>query len=121
MTQLDIFDFSVHKRERTQEGTLHVQKNAVKFSGDCKKLIQFWQERWYWLSNEDGRTYGISSYLSARIFDCLKMDIKPKIQIDKINEGNIKRFRLKCTCHHIHGELHQSGCWVHDEKLKIIL
>lgn len=115
MTQLDIFDFSVHKRERTEEGTLHVQQNAIKFSGDCKKLIQFWQQRWYWLSNEDGRAYGISSYTSARV-----KDLRYKgILIEDVWDDGIKRFRLKCTCRHVSGELHQSGCWVHDEKLKI--
>jgi hypothetical protein len=92
-----------HTKEKTEEGTAHVQKNAVKFSNDCKKLMQFWQSgKWYWLSNEDGRMFHISSYLSARVWDLVRLGIP----IERKADGNIKRFRLMCTCN-------DGSCWVH--------
>lgn len=111
-------DFTVHTSERKSEGTSHVQKNAVKFAGDCKKLIKFWQSgKWYWLSNEDGRSFGISSYLSARVYD---LRHKNGIQIDDKMDGNIKRFRLKCTCKLVGGNDVIDNCMVHDPQMKVI-
>lgn len=108
--------FPAHTSERSEEGTRQVRENHAKFSGDCKKLMMFWQSKWYWLSNEDGRTFGISSYLSARVWDLVKQGVL----IEKMREGNITRFRLKCSCHHVHGELQNEGCHVHDAKLRIV-
>jgi hypothetical protein len=107
--------FPAHTQESTQDGTEQVQENHLKFSNDCKKLMQFWQSKWYWLSNEDGRTFGISSYLSARVWDLVKLGV----QIEKLREGNITRFRLKCNCKHIGGVLNNKNCYVHDQTLKI--
>jgi hypothetical protein len=106
MNQPDLF--TVHAHERTAEGTAHVQKNSIKFSNDCTKLMQHWQSKWYWLSNEDGRMFHISSYLSARVWDLVRLGIP----IEKKIDGNIKRFRLMCTCN-------DGSCWVHSEDKKI--
>lgn len=108
--------FPAHTHEATQAGTEQVQENHMKFSNDCKKLMQFWQTKWYWLSNEDGRTFGISSYLSARVWDLVKLGV----QIEKLREGNITRFRLKCTCTHVHGVQQKDKCYVHSTTLKIV-
>ena len=114
MTQLSLI-IPPHQSERTAEGTAHVQANAVKFAGDNLKLMRFWQEHNYWLSNDDGRSFGISSYLSARV-----KDLRYKgIQIEDKWDDGIKRFRLKCTCKLVGGNDVVDGCYAHDKKMKV--
>jgi len=110
--------FPAHTSERTAEGTAHVNANHIKFSGDNKKLMMFWQKPNgnLWLSNEDGRTFGISSYLSARVHDIFKLGIP----IEKKMDGNIKRFRLACTCKLIGGNTVNENCWLHSPDKRIV-
>ena len=114
MTQSTL-QFPSHTTERTQEGTANVRMNAVKFAGDNLKLMRYWQEHNYWLSNDDGRRFGISSYLSARVKDLRYRNIPIE---DKWDEG-IKRFRLKCTCKIVGGNDVVDGCYAHDKKMKL--
>lgn len=121
MTLQPEIQFPAHTRERSLDGTAHVQKNHTQFSNQCKKLMMFWQKKngRIWLSNEDGRQFNLSSYLSARVYDLLNTDVTPKIQIEKMNDGKIKRFRLVCSCRIVGGEIQTENCWAHSEKLKV--
>ena len=108
-------DFPPHTNERTSEGTKQVQALSEKFAGDNLKLMRYWQQFNCWLSNDDGRRFGISSYLSARVKDLRHKGIQIE---DKWDEG-IKRFRLKCTCKIVGGNDVIDGCYAHDKKMKL--
>ena len=114
MTQSTIH-FPPHQTERTEEGTANVRANAVKFAGDNLKLMRYWQTNNCWLSNDDGRAFNISSYLSARVKDLRYRGVPIE---DKWDEG-IKRLRLKCTCKLVGGNDVTDNCYLHDQKLKL--
>lgn len=120
--------FPAHTSERTADGSSQVAMYHAKFSGDCKKLMQFWQGgKWYWLSNDDGRRFHLSSYLSARCYDLRKAGVpiddrwhETPTSPDPAMCGKtvrVKVFRLRCTCRVVGGKEVPQGCWVHDKQL----
>lgn len=121
MTQLDIF--SVHKSERTKQGTAFVQnpENRKLLKANCIKLMKYWQRNNIPISKYEALQWLGVDCLAQRAADIQSSDITPKIvlKIQKREGERFTRYSILCTCHHVGGELHQSGCWVHDEKLKI--
>ncbi len=121
-TQIDFdsLQIRVHQIERTSGGTDYVQKNAPQLSANCRKLVAFWQTRWYWINKVDAINMVGVDCLAQRVADLIHEN---GIPVEKYNEqGDPKtRYRLKCACHHIAGVKQSSGCYVHDSSLKINL
>lgn len=118
MTLQTQIDFSVHRNERTKETTRFVQDNAKKLSGNCKKLVKFWQEKHYWLSSDSCLQLAGVRNVTQRCADLIHINKIP-VEIMMSENKQYKLYRLKCTCHHVHGELQNDGCWLHSEKLKV--
>lgn len=84
--------FPPHTKERTDEGTEQVHALADKFAGDNKKLMEYWQNTGNaWITNKIANDLGISSYVSARVYDLIELGV----EIEKTQIGRIKHFRLK--------------------------
>lgn len=116
-TQLDIFN--VHQKERTAKGTAIVQAKQLKLGGNCKKLMKFWQEKWYWLTEKDMERMIDVNNGTQRVHDLIK---KNGVEIEKEQDDlhGFTKYRLKCKCHLIGGVKHVEGCLVHDPKKKIL-
>ncbi len=84
--------FPPHTKERTDEGTQQVQALSDKFAGDNKKLMEYWERTGNaWITNDLSRELGISSYVSARIYDLKELGV----DIEPMQIGRIKHFRLR--------------------------
>lgn len=107
-----------HTKERTAEGTAYVRANAEKISGNCRKLLAFWQEKRWWLNKHDCLKFVGVDCLAQRVADLIH---KNGIQVEKLNEpgDDCTRYRLKCTCHHVGGIKQTAGCYAHDSNLKV--
>lgn len=69
--------FPPHTKERTDEGTEQVQALADKFAGDNKKLMEYWERTDNaWITNKIANDLGISSYVSARVYDLIELGVE---------------------------------------------
>ena len=97
--QLSIFDtpkVQVHTKERTPEGTQHVQDNAVKFGGNCLKLIEYWQKNNIPLSDDKARQWLGVRNLAQRVADIRNSGVVVLSDWDKSH--TFKLYRLGCQC-----------------------
>lgn len=111
--------FPPHRRERTPEGTTHVNANAVKFSGNCAKIMHHWQKQNIPLTDDTARLWLDVRNLAKRIADLREngvviLDTWVK---DTKERNSHKKYNLGCTCS-IPGQ-DTTNCYLHSEKLKV--
>jgi len=124
MNQPTLFDqapqFRVHTKERTPEGTATVRLKGAQLGGNCKKLVQFWQSRWYWISDDDARSMIGVRNLSQRVANIRNENgIAVEDKWNDESKKDFKRYRLKCTCRIVGGEDVVAGCYIHDKSKAI--
>lgn len=114
-----MIEFPVHTIERTADSQAILNDKRWKFSKNCTKLMQFWQSgKWYWLSDDDCRELVGVRNITQRVADLRHINKIP-IESRLDEKGRFKRYRLKCTCRVIHGEMVRCSCYVHDPLMKI--
>jgi len=107
--------FPPHKKERTAEGTQHVQQNAVKFGGNSKKLMQHWQKQNIPLSDDNARAWLSVRNLAQRVADL--RDNGVIIMADWNEMKTHKTYKLGCQCAAPGRDT--TGCWLHDPNKKL--
>lgn len=122
MNQLSIFDqpvyITTHKREYTKEGEVHVATHQIHFTGQCLKLLRYWQQpnQNHWLSCSDITRITGSTYPPIRISDLRKAGVPIDDKWDETVTPKIKRYKLRCKCRM--GGTDQSECYLHSNNLK---
>lgn len=106
--------FTIHTHEQTAEGTAHVNRNAAKFSNNCKLIMQHFQKQNVPLTAD----YAYQ-WLGVRNAGQRFSDLRLKNGVIIISEWNkqlsCKTYRLGCNC----PLPETTGCYLHDEKMKV--